>query len=365
MITASYDRPECYISENDFDLNLPEEKSTIPIGVQIQNVLPDDGTIDLSFIRKDRSPKEATHVSSSFEERRVEAIRYSDNTEEGHRLLAAASDFEMNALKETHRRYLSCGTGDCDCPVFTKNPENDFGLQQRMLKATQPCGYYKNTQKCNYEVITQNVVHPGEGVGDLDFKPYIVQFDIGVHKNIFSRVTTDHRNFGGTKRDFIGSSGEQCLEIIVTGNSGATGGCAGKCGSGCVIGAGWAKDCMKHDVCATYKALRQIGSYKFGKDDGFCYDPDCGDEAASTVFNCYIDNTWPFPDTPITCERGNFNNKNAYGAWSYSVNIMDEGPCWNFINWANGQGLPDKNRIDNPYRLRHLLEQGVDISTAE
>jgi len=113
MITASYDRPECGISENDFDLNLPEEKSTTPIGLQIQNVFPDDGIIDISFIRKDVSPKKAS-VSSSFEERRVEAIRYSDNAEEGHRLLAAASEFEMKALMETHRRYLGCESGFCD-----------------------------------------------------------------------------------------------------------------------------------------------------------------------------------------------------------------------------------------------------------
>merc|ERR1712238_592694 len=109
MITASYDLPECDISENDFDLNLPEEKFTTPIGLLIQNVLPDDGTIDISFIRKDRSPKKAANVSSSFEERRVEAIRYSDNAEEGHRLLAAASEFEMKALMETHRRLFQCG----------------------------------------------------------------------------------------------------------------------------------------------------------------------------------------------------------------------------------------------------------------
>merc|ERR1712238_571382 len=116
-IFASYDLPECDISGDDFDLNLPEEKFTTPIGLQIQNVLPDDGTIDISFIRKDSSPKEA-NVSSSFVERRIEAIRYSDNAEEGHRLLAAASEFEMKALMETHRSLFQCGLEyDCDCPV--------------------------------------------------------------------------------------------------------------------------------------------------------------------------------------------------------------------------------------------------------
>lgn len=136
-----------------------------------------------------------------------------------------------------------------NCPVFTQDPTSDSGLQRMMLEATKPCGHYRS-QGYNYEVIPHNVVHPGEGVGDLDFKPYIVQFDIGVHPNIINRVTTDHANYGKEKRGCIGcgEEGEQCLEIIVKGQSGATGGCAGKCGLGCVIGAGWAKDCMKHDV---------------------------------------------------------------------------------------------------------------------
>jgi len=375
MITASYDLPECDISENDFDLNLPEEKFTTPIGLLIQNVLPDDGTIDISFIRKDRSPKKAANVSSSFEERRVEAIRYSDNAEEGHRLLAAASEFEMKALMETHRSLFQCGLEyDCDCPVFTKNPINDPGLQKRMRRATTYCGYYRDYNGCNYEVIPANKVHPGEGVGDLEFKPYIVQFDIGIDPSIRPRVTTDHSNYAGTKRGHIGQHnawfpGERCLEIIVVGGSKATGGCAGRCGSGCLPnpGGGYAKDCMKHDVCTTYKAMEQIGSHDFSMKDGFCYDTDCGDEAAQTVFNCYINRRFA-TDTPISCEKHHFSNTKAYGAWSYSVNFMPEGPCWNFVNWNNNQGLPDKSKIRNAYPnrfLRYLQEQGVDISGAE
>ena len=90
------------------------------------------------------------------------------------------------------------------------------------------------------------------------------------------------------------------------------------------------------------------------------------DEAATTVHNCYI-NKWG-PDRPITCEKGNFNDKWAYGHWSYSVNIpgFSEGPCYNFINWKSGQGLPDMERIDNPYNfLAYLESRGVDISRVE
>ena len=87
----------------------------------------------------------------------------------------------------------------------------------------------------------------------------------------------------------------------------------------------------------------------FNDDDGFCYDIDCGDEAAQTVFNCYIDKGWWRPDTPITCDKSNFNNPDAYGHWSHGTKLFNEGPCGNFVGWSNGQGLPDKNKISNPY----------------
>merc|ERR1712161_54406 len=112
----------CDISGDEFDLNLSEEKFTTPIGLQIQLVLENDGTIDIFFRRQDSSPKEAT-----FEGRRVEAIRYSDNAEEGHRLLAAASEFEMKALMETHNRYLECETNDQNDDIVspTTSPEDE------------------------------------------------------------------------------------------------------------------------------------------------------------------------------------------------------------------------------------------------
>ena len=115
--------------------------------------------------------------------------------------------------------------------------------------------------------------------------------------------------------------------------------------------------------CATYKALVQRGSHPFSDGDGFCYDVDCGDEAAQTIMNCYIDD-WG-PDTPITCQQNNFSNRWAYGFWIYSSNLFNTGPCYNFVNWGNGQGLPDKNRIRNPYEyLAYLESQGVDVSGA-
>lgn len=121
-----------------------------------------------------------------------------------------------------------------------------------MLEATHPCGYYQ-CQGCSYPVIPHNVVHPGEGPGELGFDPYIVQFDIGIHPNLEQRVGTDHKNYHGThKRERLRKDkGEECLEIIVRGGSAVTGGCAGRCGSGC-LGSGYAKDCMKHDVVSIF-----------------------------------------------------------------------------------------------------------------
>ena len=93
----------------------------------------------------------------------------------------------------------------------------------------------------------------------------------------------------------------------------------------------------------------------FGQADGFCYDPDCGDEAASSIFNCFIGVSLS-SDKPITCEKHNMVH-HSYGHWSHVTNfvpevLFDEGPCWNFINYKNGQGMPNKNMIDNPYEMR-------------
>lgn len=118
-----------------------------------------------------------------------------------------------------------------------------------MIAATKPCGHYKRIG-CDYEVIPANIVYPGDGPGELNYKPYIVQFDIGINQNIKDKVLSSYKSWGEGFRGCIGcdQTGEQCLELIVKGGSDATGGCAGKCGSGCIIAGGHNKDCMKHDV---------------------------------------------------------------------------------------------------------------------
>ena len=106
--------------------------------------------------------------------------------------------------------------------------------------------------------------------------------------------------------------------------------------------------------------MKQRATHGWHDADGFCYDEDCGDEAAQTILNCYI-NDWG-PDTPIICNKNTFDrNRYAYGHWSYATGFMSEGPCDNFIYWANGQGLPDKKRIRNPYLFESENESDVSI----
>lgn len=116
--------------------------------------------------------------------------------------------------------------------------------------------------------------------------------------------------------------------------------------------------------CATYKALVQRDTFNPNKGDGFCFDVDCGDEAAQTVMNCYLKEEEEWYDPEITCEKDNFNNPKAYGYWSDFTNVFEEGPCYHFTYWNNGQGLPDKNRIDNPYEFLDYLArvEGIDVS---
>ena len=133
--------------------------------------------------------------------------------------------------------------------------------------------------------------------------------------------------------------------MLVVGGSDIHGGCAGKCGS---TGAGYAKDCLKHDVCATFKAIQQND---FDRNDGFCYDEDCGDETAQTVLNCFIGRFGPFDKDVVYDKSVLDSDMNAYGWWSYITygSGFAEGTCYNFDSWVNEQGLPDKDRIANSF----------------
>ena len=255
-----------------------------------------------------------------------------------------------------------------DCPVFDKIAT---ALEEKhmFMDAVKPCGYYFN-QGCNFQVIHSDVCYPGEGPGDIHtFMPYIVQFDIGLHplaraRGAYTDAEAGQKDWciGCPETDFfLGSSvtketsGETCVEIIVkagdSGDDATVGGCAGKCGAGC-NGAGWAVDCLKHDTCVTYKkwvldtTWPQTGHMPFG----FCNDLDCGDEGAQTTLNCYEDR-W-FNERSIVCNKDGFaNNRNFYGHWSWASTFFPAGTCERFQDWDAGQGIPDNDRISNPYNL--------------
>lgn len=244
-----------------------------------------------------------------------------------------------------------------NCPVFREYPFGNSHLRQQMLDAAKPCGHYKSLG-CDYEVISPNVDHPGRGPkGDISFKPYIVQFDIGIYRSLKDIVSKSHSDWGqGFPCIGCEEESETCLELIIEAGSDATGGCAGKCGSACLLGAGYARDCLKHDTCIAYKALVldedwSTTSYDANY-DGFCYDPDCGDEAAQAILNCYIDKNRWLLDEAITCDRDLFEEDNrAYGEWSRARHVpgFDEGPCNNYEGWDNDQGIPNKDQIDNMF----------------
>ena len=110
-----------------------------------------------------------------------------------------------------------------------------------MIDETLSCETYQ-ARGYTHEVIRANRDHAGLEDGDLDVKPYIVQFNIGVYRNIKEKVEATSRKGEPC------ISGEQCLEIIVKSSSGVSGGCIGKRGKGC-FGSGHAKDFVETRCC--------------------------------------------------------------------------------------------------------------------
>jgi len=248
----------------------------------------------------------------------------------------------------------NCGSATIQCrpscPVLSNYPEND-GEIETFMDAFKPCGHYANL-RCPYEVISASVTYPGSGPGELEFIPYITQFDVGLHRTVngLREEASD-----GQRNNFIGPPDkETCMEAIVQANDGrydaTLAGCAGRCGPGCK-GAGWAKDCLKHDICVTYKNFMlnpTLTSSNVGENqpNGFCDDLDCGDEAAQTVMNCYSERRWR-KDENILCDKQEFEeNQKAFGRWSYAIRWVD-GTCNKYVSWARGQGIPDNSQIRN------------------
>jgi hypothetical protein len=240
-----------------------------------------------------------------------------------------------------------------ECPVFTNYATTKAEIQT-FLDAAKPCGHYANLN-CPYEVIPAGVTHPGSGPGELEFIPYITQFDVGLHQAVNDVILAGADD--EQKDKFVGASsdGETCLEIIIQANDSqhdaTLSGCAGRCGPGCT-GAGWAKDCLKHDACVTYKNFLLQAE---GKTEpfGFCNDLDCGDEAAQTVMNCFVARSGR--DQNIICNEQVFeDNDEAFGRWSFATYLFNEGQCDLYENWVSGQGIPNESQIRNSDFIDHL-----------
>lgn len=231
------------------------------------------------------------------------------------------------------------------------------------LQKVRPCGNYSSI--CHdIPLVQANTDYPGGGVGNVvPGQDYIVQFDVGVHPVVAEEILK-RRLKGINTCVSCPTFEEKCLEVVVTG--GASWGdlgltslgrrsydCMGGCGKGCVAPTilnkwdGGALDCLKHDVCSAWKSVFQ------GRPaTGFCNDPDCGDEAAMTIFNCW--RGWrifgslgsgasgPF-STPAVCAQ----DQSTRGCWSHA-GWMTEGRCKIFQGWSRGQGIPDPHPLRSP-----------------
>lgn len=228
-----------------------------------------------------------------------------------------------------HHRIQSNITG-CSAVSGTNTKED---LKQKV----KPCGFYSS--KCtDLFTVQRNVTYPGNGA--LDPKcgtDYIVQFDVGLNENVeginasnsIYKTLSLHKEATG--------NGEVCLEVIITdcddwGNLGITslpaGGYdnMGGCGAG-KVGVGDAMDCLKHDVCSAFKSAMIEGPAS-----GFCNDPDCGDEAAQTLFNC---KNHAGEAAACSCHGG------TTGSWS-AVSKVFGGNCAAYQGCDKGQGIPNE-----------------------
>lgn len=235
------------------------------------------------------------------------------------------------------------------------------------LSKVQPCGNL--SLRCiDIPLVHANTDYPGGGIGAvIPDQDYVVQFDVGLHPAVAREVMRQRlREFDSCVNcpvfeDFR----ETCLEVVVTGGAmwGDLGlrdvpkgayNCMGGCGIGCVGAIGktrqdvGALDCLKHDVCSAWKSAhlgRKIG--------GYCHDPDCGDEAAMAIFNCWRgfrlfgsvggSGKGPFSE-PAVC---NADDTSIRGCWSHG-GWFTEGRCKVFQGRAKGQGIPDPHPFRSP-----------------
>lgn len=266
-----------------------------------------------------------------------------------------------------------------DCPDrFFLNPTHEDVDHKTFLRQFKPCGFYKTHCADKFtswfgsdftltdEVkINTNVCYPGQGDDDLYAGVHLVEFDIGLDEATYDAYLTLKNEDGGdrliddidatTYLDFdeTGSYkserafqlGETCIETFSRGDGedshwgdlhGNNFDCMGTCGPGC-MGAGHGKDCLKHDICSYYK-----GYVLEEKSEGFCMDFDCGDEAAQTVSNCWINTDWYAPDKPVICNQElDDTNPNFYVELNPAARLQKQKmACTLRSGWDRNQGMP-------------------------
>jgi len=271
---------------------------------------------------------------------------------------------------------------------------NDVTAKEAWLDKFKPCGWYKEhcaaLEGDHVQVIEANTLYPPNRDMDDDRDPgdedlqidqaYIVQFDVGLHSemNHANHGTYSHSfredGYSGVLRDAGGVDvrtkpygatethveGETCLEIYTKSDfdegwgdiHGSNYGCMGKCGAGCQLwmigrlGGGYAKNCMKHDVCSAFKSVA-TGV----KSEGACQDIDCGDEMMQAVSHCDLPGSLILP---TTCNQEDFADPNSgftfRMTWGSTVFDLLDGPfngisgesaCYLWTGWEKGQGAPE------------------------
>lgn len=218
------------------------------------------------------------------------------------------------------------------------------GTHTDILAKVKPCGTYAGI--CKLPVAEAGKVYPSDTLGKVSQgQHYVVQFDVGLHPNVKGVTLT------AIKRDLLGlpkGAGETCLEGIVAGGAhwGNLGmellgskdfDSMGKCGQS----QNGTYNCMQHHMCAAYK-MSKTGL----NTQGFCGDPDCGDEAAQTLFQCWTG----FRPQDLGGDIGDMPKGNAEGAicgpgntvkgrWHHRENI-ELASCKAYEGWDRGQGIP-------------------------
>jgi len=242
----------------------------------------------------------------------------------------------------------------------SKGPRDD----PHFLDHVRPCGNLSSICT-DIPLAEANKDYPGGGVGAVrPGQDYVLQFDVGIHEGVAHEILMRQLKEFESCMDCPVFS-EQCYETIITG--GAMWGnlglptmspraydCMGGCGKGCqnILSTSRedivALDCLKHDLCSAWKSV-QLGHAT----RGFCHDPDCGDEAAMSIFNCWKgfrlfgavggNRHGPFAD-PAICQHG---DPMIRGCWSHG-GWFTKGRCKLFQGWRRGQGIPDPHPFRSP-----------------